>query len=46
MTDLLLARRTHTNLGLKVIDIQYQIFVVTNQLRMALGLDAEIVQNR
>ena len=41
MTDLLLARRTHTDLLLKVMDLQFDLFSVRNDLRRALGLDAE-----
>jgi cobalt-zinc-cadmium efflux system outer membrane protein len=41
MTDLLLARRTHTALLLKAIDLEFEAFSVRNDLRQALGLDAE-----
>jgi cobalt-zinc-cadmium efflux system outer membrane protein len=41
MTDLLLARRTHTDLMLKVMDLQFDAFSVRNDLRRALGLDAD-----
>jgi cobalt-zinc-cadmium efflux system outer membrane protein len=41
MTDLLLARRTHTDLMLKVMDLQFDLFTVRNDLRRALGLDLE-----
>jgi cobalt-zinc-cadmium efflux system outer membrane protein len=41
MTDLLLARRTHTDLMLKVMELQFDIFSVRNDLRRALGLDLE-----
>ena len=41
MTDLLLARRTHTELLLKVMDLQFGLFTVRNALRRTLGLDAE-----
>jgi outer membrane protein, heavy metal efflux system len=40
MTDLLLARRTHTDLLLKVMDLQFGLFTVRNDLRRTLGLDA------
>jgi cobalt-zinc-cadmium efflux system outer membrane protein len=43
MTDLLLTRRTHTELLLKVMDLQFDLFTVHNDLRRALGLDAEAV---
>jgi outer membrane protein, heavy metal efflux system len=39
MTDLLLARRTHTDLELKVMDLEFDLFSVRNDLRRALGLD-------
>ena len=41
MTDLLLTRRTHTDLLLKVMDLQFDLFAVRNDLRRALGLDAD-----
>ncbi|HEU4403040.1 MAG TPA: TolC family protein [Candidatus Polarisedimenticolia bacterium] len=41
MTDLLLARRTHTDLMLKVMDLQFDLFAVRNDLRRALGLDVD-----
>ncbi len=44
MTDLLLARRTHTDLLLKVMDLQFDVFSVRNELRRALGLDADVVR--
>jgi cobalt-zinc-cadmium efflux system outer membrane protein len=44
MTDLLLARRTHTELLLKVIDLEFDAFNVRNDLRRALGLDAEVAR--
>jgi cobalt-zinc-cadmium efflux system outer membrane protein len=44
MTDLLLARRTHTDLLLKVMDLQFDLFAVRNDLRRALGLDAEMAR--
>jgi len=40
MTDLLLTRRTHIDLLLKVMDLQFDLFAVRNDLRRALGLDA------
>ncbi len=39
MTDLLLARRTHIDLMLKVMDLRFDLFSVRNDLRRALGLD-------
>jgi cobalt-zinc-cadmium efflux system outer membrane protein len=44
MTDLLLARRTHTDLLLKVMDLQFDLFAVRNDLRRALGLDADLAR--
>jgi outer membrane protein, heavy metal efflux system len=44
MTDLLLARRTHNDLVLKVMDLQFDVFSTRNELRQALGLDAELVR--
>src|SRR5438093_1241227 len=44
MTDLLLARRTHTDLLLKVMDLQFDLFIVRNDLRRALGLDADLAR--
>jgi cobalt-zinc-cadmium efflux system outer membrane protein len=44
MTDLLLARRTHNDLALKVMDLQFDVFSTRNELRRALGLDAELVR--
>ena len=42
MTELLLARRTHIDLLLKVMDLQFDAFSVRNDLRRALGLDAKV----
>jgi cobalt-zinc-cadmium efflux system outer membrane protein len=44
MTDLLLARRTHNDLALRVADLRFAAFSVRNDLRQALGLDAELVR--
>jgi len=44
MTDLLLARRTHTDLLLKVMDLQFDLFSVRNELRHSLGLDAGVAR--
>ena len=44
MTELLLARRTHIDLRLKVMDLQFDAFSVRNDLRRALGLDAEVAR--
>ena len=41
MTDLLLARRTHAELTLKVMDLQFGAFSARNDLRQALGLDVK-----
>jgi cobalt-zinc-cadmium efflux system outer membrane protein len=45
MTDLLLARRTHTELVLKVMQLQFDAFSIRNDLRRALGLDAEVARS-
>ncbi len=44
MTDLLLARRTHADLVLKVAELRFGAFSLRNELRQALGLDAEAVR--
>lgn len=44
MTDLLLARRTNTDLLLRVMDLQFDVFSVRNDLRRALGLDADVAR--
>jgi len=44
MTDLLLARRTHTDLVLKVLDLEFAAFLARNDLRRALGLDGEMLR--
>jgi len=44
MTDLLLTRRTHIDLLLKVMDLQFDLFAVRNDLRRVLGLDAELLR--
>jgi len=44
MTDLLLTRRTHIDLLLKVMDLQFDLFAVRNDLRRALGLDADLAR--
>jgi cobalt-zinc-cadmium efflux system outer membrane protein len=44
MTDLLLARRSHTNLLLNLMDLRFENFTVRNELRRVLGLDAEIAR--
>ena len=43
-TDLLLARRTHTELVLKVMDLQFAAFSAGNDLRQSLGLDADLIR--
>jgi cobalt-zinc-cadmium efflux system outer membrane protein len=45
MTDLLLARRTHTELVLKAMELQWSAFDVSNELRQTLGLDAELARD-
>jgi outer membrane protein, heavy metal efflux system len=45
MTDLLLARRTHTDLLLRVIDLEFDAFNVRNDLRRGLGLDAAVARS-
>jgi cobalt-zinc-cadmium efflux system outer membrane protein len=44
MTDLLLARRTDTDLALKLLDLEWSAFSARNDLRQAGGLDAELVR--
>jgi outer membrane protein TolC len=44
MTDLLLARRTHTDVVLKVMDLEFAAFEAANELRHALGLDGELAR--
>lgn len=44
MTDLLLARRTHTSLLLKAMDLRFELFLVRNDLRRVLGLDAALAR--
>jgi cobalt-zinc-cadmium efflux system outer membrane protein len=46
MTDLLLARRTHNELVLKVMELEFGAFSVRNDLRQALGLDAAEVRQK
>ncbi len=46
MTDLLLARRTHADLTLKVMDLQFGAFSARNELRQALGLDVEAIPKK
>ena len=45
MTDLLLARRTHIDIMLRVMDLQFDAFNVRNDLRRALGLDARLARS-
>ena len=45
LTDVLLARRTHTDLVLKRMDLEYESFGVRNDLRRVLGIDAGIVES-
>ncbi len=42
LTDVLLARRTHTDLVLKDMDLKLESFGVRNELRRVLGIDAEL----
>jgi cobalt-zinc-cadmium efflux system outer membrane protein len=44
MTDLLLARRTHTDLVLKIMDLTFGAFEARNDLRRATGADAALVR--
>jgi cobalt-zinc-cadmium efflux system outer membrane protein len=44
LTDVLLARRTHTDLVLRRMDLEYESFGVRNDLRRVLGIDAGIVE--
>jgi cobalt-zinc-cadmium efflux system outer membrane protein len=43
-TDLLLARRARTDVTLRTMDLQLQLFLVQNELRQALGVDAPVVR--
>ena len=43
-TDLLLARRARTDVTRRMMDLQLQLFLVQNELRQVLGLDAPIVR--
>jgi cobalt-zinc-cadmium efflux system outer membrane protein len=42
MTELLLARRTYTGLQLKVIDLEFELFSVRNEIRRTLGTDGRL----
>ncbi len=44
MTDLLLARRAHTSILLNQLELRFELFTVTNELRRLLGLDADLVR--
>jgi cobalt-zinc-cadmium efflux system outer membrane protein len=44
LTDVLLARRTHIDLALKHMDLQFESFSIRNDLRRVLGLDAELAR--
>lgn len=44
MTDLLLARRTHTSILLNQLELRYELFTVTNELRRLFGLDADLAR--
>jgi cobalt-zinc-cadmium efflux system outer membrane protein len=45
LTDVLLARRTHTDLVLKEMDLELEAFGVRNDLRRVLGIDAELARD-
>jgi cobalt-zinc-cadmium efflux system outer membrane protein len=45
LTDVLLARRTHIDLALKHMDLQFESFSIRNDLRRVLGLDAELARS-
>jgi cobalt-zinc-cadmium efflux system outer membrane protein len=45
LTDVLLARRTHTDLVLKEMDLELESFGVRNDLRRVLGIDAELARD-
>jgi len=44
-TDLLLARRARTEVALKAMDLEFQIFLTGNQLRQVLGLDVPLLRS-
>lgn len=44
LTDVLLARRTHTDLVLRRMDLEFEAFTVRNELRRVLGIDAELAE--
>ncbi len=46
MTDLLLARRTHTALLLNRMDLRFELFSVRSEILRTLGLDAEAARSR
>jgi cobalt-zinc-cadmium efflux system outer membrane protein len=43
-TDLLLARRARTDVTLRVMDLQLQLFLIQNELRLAAGVDTPVVR--
>jgi cobalt-zinc-cadmium efflux system outer membrane protein len=45
LTDVLLARRTHIDLALKHMDLQFESFSIRNDLRRVLGIDAELARS-
>ena len=45
LTDVLLARRTHADLVLKEMDLQFESFGVRNDLRRVLGMDAALARD-
>jgi hypothetical protein len=44
-TDLLLARRARTDIALKTMDLEFQLFLAQNELRQVLGLDATMLKS-
>jgi outer membrane protein, heavy metal efflux system len=46
LSDLLLTERTHRELVIRLIDLRFERFSAKNQLRQALGLDAELARAR
>jgi len=43
-TDLLLARRARTDITLRVMDLELQLFLIQNELRQATGVDTPVVR--
>jgi len=44
-TDLLLARRAETDVTLRIMDLQLELFITQNALRQVVGVDAPIASN-